>query len=78
MMMSKMRRPGYLRGLGGEYFEVLHERSAEPIYVIRDRLHTNTGEEWKAKHNFLKRVSASYAPRNWDFLLWKEGAPVYR
>lgn len=73
-----MRRPGYLQGLEGEYFEVLHERSANPIYVIRDRLHTNTGEEWKAKHDLRHRASVSYAPRNWDFLLWREGAPHYR
>jgi len=49
-------RPGYLGdaqdywfgNLDGEYFEILEERSANPIYVIRDRVRGKTAEEFKA------------------------------
>jgi hypothetical protein len=49
-------RPGHLGdlqdcwfgSLEGEYFEVLEERSADPIYIIRDRLYGKTGDEFKA------------------------------
>ena len=49
-------RPGHLGdlqdfwfgSLSGEYFEILEDRSADPIYTIRDRLHGRTGEEFKA------------------------------
>jgi hypothetical protein len=75
-------RPGYLHGFGvfgGKYFEVLHERSAAPIYVIKDRLQTNTAEEFGSKHDPNIRVTINpRGPKNYDFLLFRAGAPRYR
>lgn len=77
-----MRRPGYLSGFGvfgGKYFEVLHEHSANPVYIIRDRLQTNTAEEFTTKINPRQRITIDpRGRRNLDFLLYRSPAPVYR
>lgn len=52
-------RPGHLGdlqdcwfgSLEGEYFEVLENRSADPIFALKDRLQGKTGEEFKAVFN---------------------------
>lgn len=49
-------RPGHLGdlqdcwfgSLEGQYFEILEARSADPIFLSRDRIGGKTGEEFKA------------------------------
>jgi len=65
-----MRRPGHLGDLGdfwfgsldGKYFEVEEVYSAEPLYILRDRVRGRTGEEFKA-HLHSNKKATTLIPR---------------
>ena len=66
-----MRRPGHLGdlqdfwfgSLGGKYFEIEEALSAEPIYLIRDRVRGRTGEEFKAHISHSRATTLIPRPR---------------